>query len=183
MENALTRSQRLLMEQEYHHYETYCRRLYGEEFFDAAMDGFIVAVRRYDQLPSAVKAILPFEVVCKRKMKDFVWAQLQKVERRTKRASMTSIDALLEDRGYMLKSYANTCPSVEDDVDAKLLLASISTLLSRDELKMVILQADGYTRQEIAETLGISSTTLDRHLARVRNLVKQSDWSWGSVFF
>lgn len=179
MEQALTRSQQQLMAEKYDCYEKYTRRLHGDEFMDAALEGFIAAVRRYDQMPAAAKALLPFEAVCIRKMRDYVWLQLQKNIRKSVPVATTSLDAFLEEHGYLPHQCAAPC-SVEDDVDAKLLLASISSLLSKEELKMVILQAEGYANQEVARLCGITGCTLLQRLDNMRQRIRAANWSWGT---
>ena len=83
-----------------------------------------------------------------------------------------SIQDMLENHGKDVEYDEKRFNNIEDENDLDILLNDCSYYLSKSQMEAVILLVQGYTRNEVANILGISLQALNNRVWQCRDIIK-----------
>lgn len=83
-----------------------------------------------------------------------------------------SIQDMLENHGKDVEYTEHNFNNIEDENDLDILLNDCSYYLSKSQMEAVILLVRGYTRNEVANILGISLQALNNRVWQCRDIIK-----------
>lgn len=84
-----------------------------------------------------------------------------------------SLQDMLENHGKDIECIENNFMTVEDETDLDILLEDCSQQLSKSQIEVVILLVQGYTRNEVAEILGISLQALNNRVWQCKDIIRK----------
>lgn len=169
----MTESQNALFEKHYDILKNYARRLHGDAYYDAAVDGFLAAVQRYDRHPG-LQAVIPFEIIARRMMKDEVCRVSRKEAKDRGEVVIISLDSMRNQR-RSVHEYVAAPGDIEEDLEAKLALADVLTRLTRPERDTIMLIHAGYTSAEVGSMFGIKVNSVYGRVYQMRHRIRQDN--------
>ena len=144
-------------------------RLDESDFYDVVVFGYIKAAKEY--LSNAkLRRNYAFSTIAFRKMKDALHRHRENQNRQKRKAVIVSLDAARygESETLSLHEMLYAPDTTMLDFETELLMLELAARVSRQEMRIVRMKADGYSASEIAKTQHMSVKGVVALLAGLR---------------
>jgi len=151
--HGLTTEQQDFAERNHNLIYSYLRdkRLPMNDFYDVIVFGYLRAVCQYCDRPD-LRQRYTFGTIAYRKMTDDLYKHFRQQSCPSRRAIIISLDTTdYDDSGFDMADIVSNMEETADRVESMMLWEQVSALLSKEQIRLLRMRADGYTDREIAD--------------------------------
>lgn len=147
------------------------KRLCEDDFYDVVIFGYLRAVKRYSDEPKA--RLYAFSTVAWREMGQSLSDYYKSQSRQKRKAYVISLDSVVyrDEEALSLHEVLPVPDPLRVDFETELLMLELASRVSKREMDVIRMKADGYGVRDIARSKKMSMKGVNELLAGLRDTV------------
>ena len=147
------------------------RRLSEDDFYDIVVFGYLRAVKRYSDEPKARQ--YAFSTIAWREMVQSLSNYYKSLTRQKRQAYVISLDSVVyrDEEALLRYDVLSASDPLMADLETELLMLELASRVSKREMDIICMKADGYGIRAIAKTKKMSMKGVTELLASLRDTV------------